>query len=303
MALDLFRSRSVEPVVETKPTPTAAFAIRGPLRTLCEDLVLAGRFRDACRKVEARRGLPPLFFFDRTRQAELVTARGPAPAFPEPFASEAARRFPREAKAWQDVTEQWARLRPWLFGDVHLRQTARAIHGLISAARAVSVEHPVAREITDLLATLDEETLLVLDPAARVGHRVEVQGVADINQLQALLADVLPGLRLQFARLFTFAGLRSDATLPQRWNGTEHWLWGQMPASVIPFHEGQRVVLVGEASVPVVLSEERRFPDLPAEGRIVHTMTRSEVHDCLTRWTGRPVAEAETPVGEFTRAA
>jgi hypothetical protein len=218
--------------------------------------------------------------------------------------------MPREAKAWHGLFERMSKLRPSLVADVHVRQAARAVPGLADAAAALAADHPAARDLANILAVLDEEAVLVVEPASRTGFRVEVCGVADVNQFYLLLADLIPGRRERSSpgmmsrfQLFALSGLRDNATLIPGLRGADHWLWGDRPASSLPRFEGERVVLLGEPSVPTVLSDERRFFDMPAEARIVRGLSRAEVVSYLSRWTGQTVAEPEPAATAPARAA
>ncbi len=279
------------------------------------------RLRDARRAAAPARATrrtwkePPVFFFDPARQAELAAARPPAPPFPAPFAA-AARRGP--AAAWDGLAGRVRGLWPALAASAEVRRVARAVPGLRDAAHALAADHPAARDVADLLSIVDEEVVLALDPAAGTGFRLEVTGVADVNQLHVLLADALPGRRPSAAvvaacrdrgvfdgeppvaearfQLFAASALRPDATLPTGLSGSGQWLWGHRPAASVPRVGGERVVLLGEPAFAATWEVERRFPDVAADARIVAALTPAEVAGWLSERTGRPVAVPETPV-------
>ena len=119
---------------------------------------------------------PPVFFFDRRRQAELEAAQRTPPA--DPFADLAA----------AIVAEL-----PDLFASVEVRRVARAIDGLRSAAEILAPVCPAATDLADLLAIPDDEVFLVLHPERRAGFRLVARGVADVGQFHILLADAVTG--------------------------------------------------------------------------------------------------------------
>lgn len=307
MPIDLFRPRAGEPT----PMPSAAlyvdrvFALLPRLRILRDDLLAAIRFRDACHQIRKRRALPPLFFFHQERQAELEESG----YRPHTFEVEIARRFPREAAAWQDLAERVHSLMPLLLCDVDLRQAARALPGFKQSAESLAVDHADCRELADLLAVLDEEVLLIVAPEARLAFRLEVSGLATVGQLHAPLADLRLARALgsieseETARqLFTLSALRSDCRMPRGLAGSEHWLWNHKVAGTIAKVEGERVILLGDRS-RFTQTFEPRFPDLPMKSRLAGVLTREEVHAKLQAWTGATIPESQHIAMNAVRAA
>lgn len=310
MPIDLIRSRAGAPVpLPSIAAPDAAFAALPRLRELRTVLHDAARFCEACRQAESRQALPPLFFFDATRQAELEHSGPTTAAFPEPYASVLTPKMRREAAAWHALTERMDELRPLLVSTVDVRHAARTIPGLTAAATVLATEHPAARDLVDLLSMLDEEVILAIEPASCSGHRIDVRGVATVDQLRSLLTDLLVGLGIQDRarpkfQIFAPSALREDGTLPIGPSGCTHWLWGQRPATSIAKLDGERVVLLGEAAGLSPIESDNRFPELAAEGRIVSTLSRVEVLGfIISKWTGRPISEPAAPVPASARAA
>jgi hypothetical protein len=284
MPADLF-DRRVAPLAPAPPlAPDAAFAARPRLAGLGAALA-----RAAARLRPARWNEPAVFFFDPRRQAELDAAR-PAP-------------LPRFAGLSALVAEEL----PELFASVEVRRVARATPGLLTAARALAPHLPAARDLADLLAVPDDEVFLLLAPAARAGARLHLRGAADVAQLVALLeAPSLPfgeGLggssRLQ---LFAPAALRADGTLPSGLAGCAHWLWPTQPLAAVPRTGGERVALVGPATVRAAAGPDPRFPALAVEAEVVQTLNAFQTADELTRLCGRPVPVAP-PERRVARAA
>lgn len=275
----------------TDPTgdPDAAFAALPRLAALRDALA-------AARPAAPRRwGEPPVFFFDPARQAELEAARC-VPA-PDPLAELAA---------------SIAAELPALFASVEVRRAARAVAELRDAAAALAPRLSAAKELTDLLAVPDDETVLVIDPANRTGSRLLVRGVADADQFQLLFRDALgDGLPARFRAAcgdadpvipagvpmvaesrFQFlrpSAVRPDGSVPDGFAGSDHWLWGHQALSTVPRIDGERVLLLAEPAFPRTWEVERRFPAMPAEVRLLQSLSPFQVAERLGRIAGRPV--------------
>ena len=261
-------------------------------------LPLFARLRDALRALNRpaprpRWNVPPLFFFDRTRESA------------------------RAAKATPDHLE----LADWLddaltvvAASTEARRAARSTPGLLAAATAAPLR--AARELAGLLGVADDEMIRVLHPAARTGFRVHVRGIADLAQFHALLADEitgdpgrgkLPGTRpdprvlaafrnddpdpdaAMFPARFQFyrpAALRSDGTLPSGFKGSRHWLWGPESLSVVPRVDGERLLLIGEPIFPARWVTGRKYPGLSGELELVEVLSPAVVNVAMNRLTG-----------------
>jgi hypothetical protein len=243
---------------------------------------------------------PPVFFFDRRRQAELDATRPAPPADADPYA---------------EVSAHIRAELPGLFASVEVRRVARAVDGLRRAAEALAPVCPAAKDLTDLLAVPDDEVFLVLDPARRVGFRLAARGLVDVGQFHLLLGDaVAGGVPERFVaacrdanaavpagvpmvaearfQLYAPAALRADASLPTTFGGCEHWLWPTAPLAAVPRIDGERVVLLGPPAYLATWDVSRRFPAMPAELRVVEALSPFRVAERLSRLTGNPV----TPV-------
>jgi hypothetical protein len=253
---------------------------------------------------------PPVFFFDRRRQTELESSRS------EPV-------NPLIAEFAAHITAEL----PVLCATVEVRRVARTIPGLQATATALASACPEAQQLAELLAVPDDEVFVVLDPLARTGYRVVVQGVADVGQFSTLLADLLPGelVAERFVRAYrdvnpvlpagvpmvvaarfqlSFpAALRSDGTLPSGFAGCEHWLWPSMPLATIPRIKGERVVLLGKPAFPLNWDVDRRFPTMPADLQLLEELNTERVREYLTRLTGHPILPRENSLPMPARQA
>jgi hypothetical protein len=262
---------------------------------------------------------PTLFFFDRRRQTELEASRAGPTA--DPYA---------------DVAAAIAAEMPVLFQSVEVRQVARATGGLCAAAEALAPVCPAAKDLADLLAIPDDEVIVALHPERRTGFRLTVRGVADVGQFHILLADAVTGdpgaglipgrpmaerfvaacrdvnpaspagvpmvaaTRFQF---FAPAALQPDGTLPGGFGGCQHWLWPTMPLASIGRVGGERIVLLGLPSFAATWDVVRRFPALPAEVRMIETLSPHRVAQRLVRLTGKTGAQHREPATANANAA
>jgi len=241
---------------------------------------------------------PPLFFFDHQRQAELEAARPPSSA--EPFA---------------EVSNRIAAELPALCASVEVRRVARAIDGLHAATGALSPVCPTARDLADLLVVPDDEVFLVLHPERRAGFRLVARGVVDVGQFHILMANALVGGQPMPERfvaacrdvnpatpagvpmvaearfqMYTPAALRPDGTLPAGFGGCEYWLWPAMALATVPRIGGERVMLLGPPAYSATWDVTRRFPAMPAELRVIETLSPLRVAERLASLTGQPFA-------------
>jgi hypothetical protein len=290
---------SPPPAAPGSPTsrPDAGYDALPRLARLAADLAAAA----AAPRERSRWKEPPVFFFDARRQAAYEAAR-PATPPADPFA---------------DLAARVAAELPALCASVELRQAARAVDGLRSAAEALAPSCAAAGHLAELLAVPDDEAVLVLYPALRVGLRLVVRGVADVAQFHVLLADaaeeVLPGSQVPHrfvsacrdanptsaagvpmvaeARLQMYApaALRPDGTLPEGFGGSDHWLWPHAALATVPRVEGERVILLGPPPYRATWEVTRRFPALPADVKLLDVLSPFRVAERLGKLAGRPV--------------
>ena len=265
---------------------------------------------------------PAVFFFDLRRQAELEAAR-PTPVSADPFAGIAA---------------QIAEELPMLCESVAVRRVARAIAGLRPAAEALASVCPAVRDLADLLAVPDDEVILVLHPERRVGFRLAVRGLADVGQFHILMADIVTGespsgflstprVSERFVaacrdvnpatpagvpmvaearfQMYDPAALQPDGTLPAGFGGCEHWLWPTAALASVPRIDGERVVLIGPPAFRAMWDVTRHFPAMPAEVRMLETLSPFRVAERLSKLTGNgnPVAVVHQTEEVLSKAA
>jgi hypothetical protein len=199
-----------------------------------------------------------------------------------------------------------------------LRATARSRPELLAEAHNLDV---VSREdptyLTCMFRVLDDEPLVVLHPAERKGFAVRLTAVADVLQLDTLMAATLigdpaagwlPGTRpspeivsavtdgqVRFDlsvdgvfNLWRWSALRSDGTLPVGLTPSELLLpWNAFPAD-IPLFEGTRVLLIGPRFPPQNWPGTRRYRDMPGALAVERVLPPDEVADWLMKIAAAP---------------
>lgn len=267
--IDSFTRRDTG-TVRPAAAPDPAFAARARLARLRDALACAASARPS------RWNEPAVFFFDPRRQAELEAA---CPERPQPFA---------------DLTAVIAAERPELIASVEVRRVARATDGLRTAAERLAPRCPAARELAALLAIPDDEVFLGLSPLEGTGARLHVRGAATVADLHRLLA---PALGLETFQLFVPAALRAES-LTSGLSACGHWLWPTQPLAAVPRVGGERVVVVGPATVRPALDFDPPFPGLTIECETVQLLGSEQVAEAVARLGGvprptpRPVARA-----------
>jgi hypothetical protein len=98
------------------------------------------------------------------------------------------------AMSWYDV-QDWIRPMLTSMADREFRTalTAGQLSQVREAATAIASRVDSARWLEDLTMVLDDEPLIVLDPASGRGFRLTMSGIGDNFQLHTLLADRLAG--------------------------------------------------------------------------------------------------------------
>lgn len=299
-------------------TVDSAFAARSTLIDLRNTLAAAVRQRRSRRN---RWGEPPVFFFDSACQAELERSR--------PAASKSDSR---------SLTASISSELPELMRSVEVRRVARAIPGLREAAAALAAECPAAKDLAELLTVADDEAVLVLHPAKRVGFRLLVRGVHDVSQFHILMLasatgelrdGLLPGTPVSELfvaacrdcdpvvpagvsmvaearfQLFKPTAVQADGSVREGFAGCRDWLWGQQALTTIPRVNGERVVVLGDPAFRATWEIDRRFPGVQAEVKLVQVLNPFQVAEHLSRFAGQPVPvrQVEEQAASIAKAA
>lgn len=199
-----------------------------------------------------------------------------------------------------------------LMRSAEARSAARNDAVFMEALQSCSMQGPV-EHLRYLARVLENEELVVLEPALQRGYRIRINGIGDNFQLHTLLADALigdpdkgwlPGERpdprvvaaakdgpcphsrnFPVARgsfnLWNWQGLQADGTLSA--GGTDFWIWNEGNPADIAHLEGTRVILLGPPPYVRTWNAGRRFPAMPGQLEVLQTLPEAQVHDWLAR--------------------
>ena len=303
------------------------------LRRLSKTLTEASRFIAECRILEERTtrkqrawGVPPLFFFNKQLQEEWAAIRPDPLIFPEPYTKTVARRHPGAAAAWTILPDLLTDALTMIYGSRMVRRAARAVAGLKAGAESLADVVADCRDLADVLAIPEDESILVIHPAAGVGARVRTRGIATVHEFHVLLADAVgptfPGTRpsasivsayrgssflmgdpaIATARyqLFRPSAIQPDGMLPKGFEGTDDWLWGPEPLSAIPRVAEERVLLLDEPVFAMKWEAIRRFPFSPDRVEILEFLDATALKDWMNQFLNITPATVTSP---FRKAA
>jgi hypothetical protein len=283
----------------------------GLLARLPEALAGAAAFADACR--------------DRAKNGPAADEDAGDPV--ERFGDDVTETMPAEAVAWGALELIGMAFIAVLSRSPDARGRVRARPELLRQAQTVADLHDRAKFLAEMLRVLDDEDFLVLHPESGRGWKVRIRGVSDNFQMHTLLTDALigdpekgllpgrcPDPRVVAAardrpvdpaallaegafNLMNWQALRPDMTLPTGQEGSAHWIWNEgVPADIERF-EGVRVVLLGPPPYHRTWNADRRFGDMPADLRVVETLTPA----AATGWLNR-IAAAPRSAGDVSPA-
>jgi hypothetical protein len=268
-----------------------------PLRRRLETLFApASALADACR---AR--LPKT-------EGEANNEDDPGDAF-EKVRAQAALEMPAESAAWDALEAFW---RPAI-AVFSVSPAARAIARPLRAKAANIADYNTAGHwISMILAVLDDEPILAIEPATNLGILGRISGVVDNFQLNTLLmhefpksgffarrrvpqrvADVARGAGPQQTgdivtsvwNLYTWQAIQPDLKLPDPndYGAHTNWIWNEGKPEDIPDFDGRRVILLGPPSYPRSWQSQRMFLMLPASLVCERKLSKDEVHGWLQR--------------------
>lgn len=313
-----FRTGSDGTAAATDAQPNLAYASLDLFRRLSGALAQATNFRDAVRTLERRTsrwGVPALFFLADSQPGERQpSARN---ELDPRFRNTAARSVPDAAKAWDDLHGLLDDAFTVCAADISVRHAARAVPELIERLGDLANDHRGCAALAGLLGVADSCPVTVLHPAAGAGFRFQLSGIADLDQFHVLLADAVAGAptrgyisgprpdprlvdacldeptdpeaniataRFQFLKT---SAIRPDGTMMEGFSASDHWLWGHESPLAIPTFEGERVLLLADATYPRQWSVRRRYPSLHGGLELLHVLQREQVADWMDRLSDR----------------
>jgi len=214
---------------------------------------------------------------------------------------------PNAREAWDHLEALWPACIALYSRDVAARVRGRAFLPVIAP---LADRHEGGHWLLQILPVLDQEPLLVIDPARRVGIAAKMSGVVDNFQLQTLLMDTIPRRWYERRRVSRSAvevaiGVGpqgTDETITGRWNlyqataigptgrlpktpdeAVPHWLWGEGVPSDIAVIDGHRIVLLGPATYSRSWQSLRLFRNLRAQLDEVRVLDPASITAWLQR--------------------
>ncbi len=220
-----------------------------------------------------------------------------------------APQMPQQNAAWGALDQFWPPAIAVFSFSPQSRASARHLKDL--AAR-ISYRHDGGHWLKLMLAVLDNEPIIAIEPQTKLGVVGRISGVALNFQLNVLLMDSFPksgfwrrrrvprpvadtarGLGPQETRhtvsgvwnLYTWEAIQPGLTLPDpgAQGASQNWVWNEGTPADIPVFEGHRVVLLGPPSYQRTWSSQRMFNHLPADLAIERKLTQDEVKQWLER--------------------
>jgi hypothetical protein len=233
----------------------------------------------------------------------------------EKIRERSAGRMPKENAAWEALDVFW---RPAVVVYSASPQARAGGQVLLRVAEKTCEYHKGVYWLQTILPVLDNEPIVVLEPATGLGALGKISGVVENFQLQTLLMGQFPGAGLGSRirqsvldvvtgigpqqngeevvgiwNMYVWQAIQPDLTLPNPSNyaSNELWIWGEGKPADIPAFEGRRVILLGPASYPRSWSAQRMFASLSASLELEPLLTAGEVRN----WLQRMVEAKATP--------
>jgi hypothetical protein len=211
--------------------------------------------------------------------------------------------------AWEALGQFWRPAIAVFSVSPESRSSARHLRDL---AAQISDYHEAGHWLQLMLAVLDDEPIVAIEPQTSLGVLGRISGVVDNFQLNVLLMDGFPKSGFLARRrvprevadvargngpqqshhtvtsvwnLYTWEAIKTGMTLPDPgdYGSSAHWVWNEGTPADIPVFDGRRVVLLGPASYPRSWQSQRMFGNLPANLEIERKLTKDEIEHWLKR--------------------
>lgn len=276
-------------------------------RLLGELLPPAAYLIRECQKRE--QATPPSAHSLTDKDQEEQTAQRQAQLFEELSAAN-----PLAREAWDNLGAFWPACVAIYSRDVKARVKAREFLPLVNT---LADRHEGGHWLSKLLPVLDNEPLVVIDPAREVGVAVRMSGVANNFQLHTLLLSLMPRRWYERWRVSNTAvavamGLgpqQSEEVITGCWNmyrasalrpegrlasdplqSPQHWIWGEGTPNDISVIDGHRVVLLGPPSDVRNWPSVRLFRSLQARLHDVQVLDKAGVRGWLQKILEAPAS-------------
>ncbi|MBE9117336.1 hypothetical protein IQ249_15665 [Lusitaniella coriacea LEGE 07157] len=217
--------------------------------------------------------------------------------------------MPNEIAAWDSLQTFWQPAIAIFSASSEARHTAQFLRPM---AQTIAGYHEGGHWLQCILAVLDNEPILVIEPEKRLGIIGQMSGIAGNFQLQVFLMNIFPRSGLFKSRrvsqrvvevargrgspqsndtvegawnLYSWQALQPNLTLPDPndYNASHLWIWGEGVPDDIPVFEGHRVILLGAPSYSRTWQSQRLFCDLRAKIDRVRRLSTEEIDNWLQR--------------------
>lgn len=216
-----------------------------------------------------------------------------------------AERMPQQALQWQALNSMYLGAISMMARSVDNRQKARKDRDVIRALEGVSPIHEGANWLYRMLASLDQEEVIVIHPAQKKAFRVVLNGIASLGQLEILLGDCL----IDAEREDRLDGIESAPSVVKLMQGQTQekalaaigvfemgsyralkadgqldadllFNVNELPAAFLPF-QGRRVILLKDSSQQRVLKAQSPFDSMAASCQLVQVLNENETESYL----------------------
>ncbi|MCA9074582.1 MAG: hypothetical protein KDA93_06080 [Planctomycetaceae bacterium] len=220
-----------------------------------------------------------------------------------------AKEMPAETMAWKALEVMW---KPGISLLSVSPESRKRAQDLSQWSSRIAEYHEGGHWLTLMLSVLDNEPLLVIEPATQMGIVCRMSGVTDNFQLNVLIMDAFPKRRffsrrrvsssaVSIARgegpqqsseilygkwnLYSWRALATDNSLPNPDDPTSrtNWIWNEGIPSDIPVFDGFRVVLLGPLSYMRMWPSQRTFARLNARLTVDEVLAKEDVASWLQR--------------------
>jgi hypothetical protein len=223
--------------------------------------------------------------------------------------TEMAAAMPQQAEAWDGLQRLWPPALAVFSASAEARSRA---NGLVGVAGKIADTHETGHWLRFMLSVLDNEPIMIIEPARKRGVLGHISGIVDNFQLNVLIMDAFPRSsffsRRRVSRqaadvargkgpqqtnevitgawnLYTWQAIEPGDELPDptELKSSDHWIWNEGVPADIPTFEGYRVVLLGPASYVRTWKSQRIFYGLRARLDCEQPLSASDVQSWLAR--------------------
>jgi hypothetical protein len=197
------------------------------------------------------------------------------------------------------------------------RRAANDEGRLVSRLKRFPIHHDMLHWLSQLLAVVDDEELIVIHPEYQLGYRVQIEGIAGNHQLFVLLEDALIGDEKQgwipgdaprpqivaaatqynqynhlTPYVFAFHYTSWEAYHPDGYlnitDNADEWLWPEGIPADIPKINDQRVILLGPTPFTRTFGINSIFEGLEPSLQVLEHLSTDSINSLLSNFKKSP---------------